>query len=91
MDTMESRSRRSTVYGPVLSWRLGRSLGIDPLLQPKTCTFDCLYCQLGRTYRKVSEPIEGLPLTRDVLKDLRRSLKLLDLDSVDYVTLIRKR
>ncbi|MEM3019282.1 MAG: radical SAM protein [Candidatus Bathyarchaeia archaeon] len=83
---MESRSRRSTVYGPVLSWRLGRSLGIDPLLQPKTCTFDCLYCQLGRTYRKVSEPIEGLPLTRDVLKDLRRSLKLLDLDSVDYVT-----
>ncbi|MDH7486148.1 MAG: hypothetical protein QHJ81_07700 [Anaerolineae bacterium] len=38
------------VYGPVPSWRLGRSLGIDPVsTQGKTCSFDCIYCQLGRT------------------------------------------
>lgn len=38
------------VYGPVPSWRLGRSLGIDLVsAQGKTCTFDCVYCQLGRT------------------------------------------
>jgi len=38
------------VYGPVPSWRLGRSLGIDPLGGgEKRCTFDCRYCQLGST------------------------------------------
>jgi wyosine [tRNA(Phe)-imidazoG37] synthetase (radical SAM superfamily) len=36
------------VYGPVPSRRLGRSLGVD-LVPFKTCTFDCVYCQLGRT------------------------------------------
>jgi wyosine [tRNA(Phe)-imidazoG37] synthetase (radical SAM superfamily) len=39
------------VYGPVPSRRLGRSLGVD-LVPLKTCTFDCVYCQLGRTTRK---------------------------------------
>jgi wyosine [tRNA(Phe)-imidazoG37] synthetase (radical SAM superfamily) len=38
------------IYGPVPSWRLGRSLGIDLLPgRGKTCSFDCVYCQLGRT------------------------------------------
>jgi len=40
----------SVVYGPVPSWRLGRSLGIDPVSTTyKTCSFDCTYCQLGPT------------------------------------------
>ena len=38
------------IYGPVPSWRLGSSLGIDPLSQEgKVCTFDCIYCQIGKT------------------------------------------
>lgn len=38
------------VYGPVPSWRLGRSLGVDGLGgNCKRCTFDCIYCQLGPT------------------------------------------
>lgn len=38
----------SCVYGPVGSWRLGRSLGIDLLCtEQRTCNFDCVYCQLG--------------------------------------------
>jgi len=41
----------SCVYGPVPSRRLGRSLGVD-LVPFKTCTYDCIYCQLGRTTRK---------------------------------------
>ena len=36
------------VYGPVPSRRLGRSLGVD-LVPFKTCTHDCVYCQLGPT------------------------------------------
>jgi wyosine [tRNA(Phe)-imidazoG37] synthetase (radical SAM superfamily) len=42
------------VYGPVPSRRLGRSLGID-LVPFKTCTYDCVYCQLGRTTNKTTE------------------------------------
>ena len=44
-------SARQLVYGPVPSRRLGRSLGVD-LVPLKTCTYDCVYCQLGRTTRK---------------------------------------
>jgi len=38
------------VYGPVPSRRLGRSLGVSPI-PPKTCSYTCVYCQLGRTTR----------------------------------------
>ncbi len=36
------------VFGPVPSRRLGFSLGVDTIL-PKYCSFDCLYCQIGKT------------------------------------------
>lgn len=36
------------VYGPVPSRRLGQSIGINNI-PPKTCTYSCIYCQLGRT------------------------------------------
>ncbi len=36
------------VFGPVPSRRLGYSLGVD-IIPPKYCTFDCVYCQVGRT------------------------------------------
>jgi wyosine [tRNA(Phe)-imidazoG37] synthetase (radical SAM superfamily) len=36
------------VFGPVMSSRLGRSLGLD-LLGDKICDFDCLYCEVGKT------------------------------------------
>ncbi len=39
------------VYGPVPSRRLGFSLGVD-IIPPKTCSLDCIYCQLGRTKKK---------------------------------------
>ena len=36
------------IFGPVPSRRLGRSLGINNI-PPKTCSYSCVYCQLGRT------------------------------------------
>lgn len=42
------------VYGPVPSRRLGRSLGVD-VVPFKVCTYDCVYCQLGRTTNKTVE------------------------------------
>ncbi|UCG44764.1 MAG: radical SAM protein [Candidatus Bathyarchaeota archaeon] len=43
------------VYGPVASWRLGISLGIDSICEMKVCSFDCIYCQCGRTTRRIAE------------------------------------
>ncbi len=43
------------VYGPVPSWRLGKSLGIDLIGKEKFCSFDCIYCQLGKTRHKTVE------------------------------------
>ena len=41
-------------YGPVDSWRFGRSLGVDPLAgREKRCPFSCIYCQYGETRRFV--------------------------------------
>ena len=39
------------IFGPVPSRRFGRSLGVD-LTPMKTCTLDCVFCQLGRTTRR---------------------------------------
>jgi wyosine [tRNA(Phe)-imidazoG37] synthetase (radical SAM superfamily) len=40
-------------FGPVLSRRLGWSLGINNV-RPKSCTYACVYCQLGPTDRATS-------------------------------------
>ncbi len=37
----------TAVYGPVESWRFRRSLGIDPIGPVSSCSFSCVYCQLG--------------------------------------------
>jgi len=42
----------SIAFGPVPSRRLGRSLGINNI-PPKTCSYSCVYCQLGRTSNMV--------------------------------------
>ncbi|MGA1869383.1 MAG: radical SAM protein [bacterium] len=44
----------SILFGPVPSRRLGRSLGVD-CVPYKTCSFDCIYCELGPTKQKKTE------------------------------------
>ncbi len=43
---------RIYTYGPFQSRRLGLSLGINVLPDYKLCTFDCVYCEIGRTNRE---------------------------------------
>jgi wyosine [tRNA(Phe)-imidazoG37] synthetase (radical SAM superfamily) len=43
------------LYGPVSSWRFGQSLGVDPIGQPSTCSFNCAYCQLGDIQRHTTQ------------------------------------
>ncbi len=65
------------IYGPVPSWRLGSSLGIDPISrEDKICSFNCIYCQLGsggvcsverKIYvheKKIIEELKSLPDVR---------------------------
>ncbi len=59
------------VYGPVPSWRLGASLGIDPISEKtKICTYDCVYCQLGRTDSFADGRTEFVR-TEEIVKELR--------------------
>ena len=69
------------VFGPVPSRRLGRSLGVD-LVPLKTCTYDCIYCQLGRTTRKTLERREWVHLDA-VLGELESRLST----EPQYITL----
>lgn len=71
------------VYGPVSSRRLGYSLGID-LIPFKTCSYDCVYCQLGRTTDKTIERREYVAVAA-VLEELEQ--RLAHGDSFDYITL----
>ena len=71
----------SSIFGPVPSRRLGRSLGVD-LVPFKTCTYDCIYCQLGRTTNKTTERKEWVPLSA-VVDELKSRLSC----NPDYITL----
>ena len=62
----------STVYGPVRSWRVGASLGVDLLCVNSVCSFRCNYCQLGRINLHTLERRVYVQTAR-VISDLRYS------------------
>ncbi|MBI2995257.1 MAG: radical SAM protein [Candidatus Melainabacteria bacterium] len=62
----------SSVYGPVNSWRLGKSLGIDLIMDPSTCSFNCIYCQLG-SIQKITLERKLFVDTKKVLQDFKSS------------------
>lgn len=64
------------IYGPILSRRLGRSLGINLLpVDRKLCSFNCVYCQYGAA-QAVDEPSRSnFPKTADVLLEVEKALK----------------
>jgi wyosine [tRNA(Phe)-imidazoG37] synthetase (radical SAM superfamily) len=70
-----------SLFGPVPSRRLGRSLGVD-LVPLKTCSYDCLYCQLGRTTCKTIQRRVWMPW-ECVTGELPRRLS----SKPDYITL----
>jgi len=70
------------IYGPVASWRLGSSLGVDPISDKnKICSFDCVYCQLGRTLEFTQERKNYVPV-----EDIINEIKLLPAVDIDYIT-----
>ena len=74
------------VYGPVPSRRLGQSLGIDPI-PLKTCNWNCVYCQLGRTMPVVNNRIY-YHSPKNILEEVKRALKEHDPGEIDWVTFV---
>jgi wyosine [tRNA(Phe)-imidazoG37] synthetase (radical SAM superfamily) len=74
------------VFGPVPSRRLGQSLGIDPV-PLKTCNWNCVYCQLGRSKPLVNERREYFA-RYDVLAEVEQALASHKPGEIDWVTFV---
>ena len=72
------------VFGPVSSKRLGQSLGVD-LLPPKSCTWNCVYCQLGKTRKFVTERQEFFA-REEILDEIRQALTVNK--GLDWITFV---
>ncbi|MDI6916518.1 MAG: radical SAM protein [Thermoplasmatales archaeon] len=69
------------VYGPVPSRRLGKSFGVSPI-PPKTCSYSCVYCQLGRTNRFQIKREDFYP-KEEIFKEIEKVMKT---TKPDYIT-----
>ncbi len=74
------------VFGPVPSRRLGQSLGIDTI-PLKTCNWNCVYCQLGRTVPLRNERKEYVP-RQEILDEVEQALAAHRPDEIDWVTFV---
>ena len=75
-------------YGPVPSRRLGRSLGINNI-PPKSCTYACIYCQVGRTLEMAVDRREYYP-PGDIVKEVQsRVAKVRNAgEEIDYLSFV---
>jgi wyosine [tRNA(Phe)-imidazoG37] synthetase (radical SAM superfamily) len=74
------------VFGPVPSRRLGKSLGIDPV-PLKTCNWNCVYCQLGRSIPLSNERKEFFPVN-EILSQVRKTLQQHKNGEIDWITFV---
>jgi len=76
------------IFGPVPSRRLGRSLGINHI-PPKTCSYSCVYCQVGRTDMMAIEP-QAFYSPDQVFQEVQNHLALIreKNENVDYLTFV---
>jgi wyosine [tRNA(Phe)-imidazoG37] synthetase (radical SAM superfamily) len=74
------------VYGPVPSRRLGQSLGIDPIPH-KTCNWNCVYCQLGRTKPVVNQRASFFPPT-EIVAEIEEAVAAHDPGEIEWLTFV---
>ncbi len=70
------------LFGPVISRRLGVSLGVD-VVPYKYCSMNCIYCEVGATTHLINEP-ENLVDLDDVIKELKDYIS--KNPKLDYIT-----
>lgn len=81
--TLRKKKRCRAVCGPVRSRRLGTSLGVD-LVPFKTCPYDCIYCELGRTTDKTTLREDYIP-AGEIISDVLENLSVIP--APDHITL----
>ena len=74
------------VFGPVPSRRLDQSLGIDTI-PLKTCNWNCVYCQLGRSRPLVNERGEYIP-SEEILTEVKQALNAHQPGEIDWITFV---
>ena len=74
------------VFGPVPSRRLGQSLGIDPI-PFKTCNWNCVYCQLGRTSPFTIERRDFYP-PDEIVAGVKAAIDAHHADDIDWITFV---
>jgi wyosine [tRNA(Phe)-imidazoG37] synthetase (radical SAM superfamily) len=74
------------VYGPVPSRRLGQSLGIDTI-PLKTCNWNCVYCQLGRTRPLTNERRDYYP-PHQVIAEIKQAIHEHKPGEINWVTFV---
>jgi wyosine [tRNA(Phe)-imidazoG37] synthetase (radical SAM superfamily) len=74
------------VFGPVPSRRLGQSLGIDTI-PLKTCNWNCVYCQLGRTVPLTNRRQEYIP-RETILAEVKTALTAHKPGEIDWITFV---
>lgn len=73
-------------FGPVPSRRLGRSLGINNI-PCKFCSYDCIYCQVGKTLNKTIKRREFYN-PEDIFKSIKEKINKLNNEEIDYLTFV---
>lgn len=74
------------VFGPVPSRRLGQSLGVDPI-PFKTCNWNCVYCQLGRTTPLINVRRNYVP-REEIVAQVKTALEAHQPGEIDWVTFV---
>jgi wyosine [tRNA(Phe)-imidazoG37] synthetase (radical SAM superfamily) len=76
------------VFGPVPSRRLGRSLGINNI-PPKSCSYSCVYCQVGQTRKKQAERCAFF-MPEKILSEVESRLEKIQQigERLDYITFV---
>ncbi len=81
-----STPARRYVFGPVPSRRLGQSLGIDTI-PLKTCNWNCVYCQLGRSEPLINERRAWFP-REAILAEVAEALGEHQPGAIDWITFV---
>ena len=70
------------IFGPILSRRFGKSLGIDLSPDKKRCNYDCIYCELQKadTVNSYDNP----PPADEIISDIKNAL--LEYPDIDVIT-----
>ena len=82
------KNTEALAFGPVPSRRLGRSLGVNNI-PPKTCSYSCVYCQLGRTSNMLINR-QAFYEPEQILTQVKKKINEVTLrgERIDYITFV---